>query len=142
MNGKVLYEQLDSAVEAMLQGRERDVEQLEPTVGELLLLASDLRSVPSPKFRARLRSELRAEAERQYSRGAARFKSGQLVAMPLAESREAILPTLFGAGYGNYPIHRSNFLASAMLHACVVALVLASSVWIARHPQQLKQEVV
>jgi periplasmic protein TonB len=142
MNGEVMYEELDRAVESMLQGREGDFEQQESAVGELLLLASDLRCVPSPQFRERLRLDLQAQAERQFSIGAGRLKTERMVEMPAAANRKAILPTLFGAGYGSYPVHRSNFLLSAVLHACVVAMVLVSSVWMARHPQQLKQEVV
>jgi TonB family protein len=140
-----MYEQLDSAVGALLKDHAVDVDRLEPTVGELLLLASDLRAVPSPAFRARLRSELNAAAETYDGVVRDEPSHAALIALPGGfprRSREEILPTLFGSGYGNYPVHRSNFVVSAVLHACAVLIVLASSVWIARHPQQVKQQVV
>lgn len=147
MSAEIIYEELDSAIETMLQDRATVTRRLDPSVGELLLLAGDLRCVPSPDFRARLRSEL-DDAARQYAAGVVQHQPRRpaLVALPGAAPkqlrREEILPTLFGAGYGTYPVHRSNFLVSAVLHACALVLVLSSSVWLARHPQEVKQRVV
>ena len=147
MNDQAIYEQLDRAVDSILQNRDADEAQIDPTVGELLLLAGDLRRLPDPQFRARLRFEL-TEAARVPSASPPRpqGRRGSLVAIPEGAPKpsvhEDILPTLFGAGYGNYPVQRSNFAVSAVLHACVIALVLTSSVWIARHPQQVNDRVV
>lgn len=141
MSALSIYEQLDSAVDSVLQGRSADNDQLDRTVGELLLIAADLRELPSPDFRAHLRFELTEAAHRQ----SAGLSRPALAAIPGGAAKlqnEEILPTLFGAGYGNYPVQRSNFVASAVLHACLVAMILTSSVWIARHPEQVKERVV
>jgi protein TonB len=142
MSAQPIYERLDTVVDSVLQGRAASVDQLDRTVGELLLIAGELRELPDPKFRARLRFEL-TEAAQQQNVGASR---PVLVAIPRGaaqpHSDEEILPTLFGAGHGTYPVQRSNFAVSALLHVCAIALVLVSSVWISRHPQEVKERVV
>lgn len=148
MSRQPIYEELDNALDSLLRGDPTVAEQYDSTVGELLLVASTLREMPSPKFRSRLQLELQDAAARRFD-GAALpqlHKRTPLVAVPARtprlEADEQILPTLFGAGYGSYPVHRSNFVVSAVLHAAAIAVVFASSVWLARHPQQLKQEVI
>jgi periplasmic protein TonB len=148
MSSQAMYEQLDGAVEAMLQRQASHAGQLDPTVSDLLAVGAELRHVPNPQFRERLRLELQTEAARMHSPAASAHEPRRrsLVAMDGAASRqvvdEQILPTLFGAGYNSYPVHRLNFVASALVHAAAIALVLASSVWVARHPQQVKQQVI
>ena len=149
MSNQAIYEELDNAVNSLLQGDTARVEPSDSTVGELLLLANALREMPSSAFRSRLRLDLQSEAQRLSSSDAApshvQWRS-PLVSLdggtPRKTSDEQILPTLFGAGYGNYPVYRSNFVVSAVLHAAAIAIVLASSLWIAGHPQQLKQQVI
>ena len=146
MSAPAMYEQLDGAVEAVLQGRCADAGKFDRTLSELLVIAGELRSLPDPQFRARLRFEL-TEAAESYNVGA-RVHANRATVVPISKplatgvADEGILPTLFGAGYGNYPVQRSNFVVSAVLHACAIAVVLASSVWIADHPQEVKQQVV
>jgi TonB family protein len=86
-----------------------------------------------------------SEAESLHRTGTQRKRATHL-AIPGGATQhspeEQILPTLFGAGYGTYPVHRSNFVVSAVLHAAAIALVLASSIWIARYPQLVKQQVI
>ena len=53
-----------------------------------------------------------------------------------------ILPTLFGEGYGNYPIHRTNFVVSGLLHVAAMAVIVISSAWIMEHRQKFQQAVV
>lgn len=145
MSGQAIYEQLDNAVDDILRSRATNAGQLDPAVSELLIVASTLRQMPRPQFRARLRLDLQNEAARLHST-ASQPKRSTLVAIPGGAAKhraeEQILPTLFGAGYGNYPVQRSNFVVSALLHAAVIAIVLAFSVWVAGHPQQIKQQVV
>lgn len=147
MSSQAIYEELDNAVDSLLQGETSGAEN-DRTVGELLLVASALREMPSAEFRSRLRFELQGEADRLSGSNAIprAARRSPLVSIPGDASRRAsdeqILPTLFGTGYGNYPVRRSNFAASAVLHAAAIAIVLASSVWIAGHPQQVKQQVI
>ena len=145
MSSQAIYEQLDSAVDAMLRSGATEGEPLAPAVAELLVLAGALREVPRPEFRLRLQRELQGNAEHLHN-AATQGKRRELVLMPGSATRqvdeEQILPTLFGAGYGTYPVHRSNFVVSAVLHAAAIALVLASSLWIARNPQMVKEQVI
>jgi TonB family protein len=53
-----------------------------------------------------------------------------------------ILPTLFGAGYGDYRVRRETFLVSFLLHTIGVVLLVYSSYIIAKHHQQIQQQVV
>lgn len=146
MSAQIMYEQLDSAVDAILHGRSAAAAEFDQTVGELLVIAGELRCLPGPQFRARLRFELAEAAESHSVGGRAHAKRAAVVPISRPAARvvadEKILPTLFGAGYGNYPVQRSNFIVSAVLHACAIVLVIASSVWIARHPEQVKQQVI
>jgi protein TonB len=147
MSSSALYEQLDTTLEASFQRQAIDEGQLDPAVQELAALASELRHLPNPKFRERLRQELLNEVQR-LDAPTSQPKSPRpaLVAISGGAAKhvveEPILPTLFGAGYGNYPVRQSNFLISAAVHAAAIALVVASSVWIARHPEQVKQQVI
>jgi TonB family protein len=147
MSSQAIYEELDNAVNSLLRDNTAGVDHSDSTVGELLLLASSLREMPSPAFRSRLRLELQSEAERLSSsdtipRAARRSPLVIAGGASRRSADEQILPTLFGAGYGNYPVHRSNFVVSGVLHAAAIAIVLASSLWLAGHPQQVKQQVI
>ncbi len=147
MSSHAIYEELDSAVDSLLQG-ETSAAENDRTLGELLLVASALREMPSVEFRSRLGLELQSETDRLSGSDAIprTAQRSLLVSIPGGASRRAsdeqILPTLFGGGYGNYPVHRANFAVSAALHAAAIAIVLASSVWIAGHPQQVKRQVI
>lgn len=52
-----------------------------------------------------------------------------------------VLPTLFGEGYGTYQVRRETFLVSFVLHIAAAALIVASSSFLYRHRQEIKQEV-
>ncbi len=143
MSSTAVYEQLDAAIESMLRHRSNGHAVLDLTVGELLIAAGELRTMPSPAFRERLRLDLEAEATRLY--GAAREAKHGLVAISSRTAKNAeeeILPTLFGAGYGTYAVHKSNFVVSGLLHAAALAFVLASSLWIMRHPTDIQRDVI
>jgi protein TonB len=100
----------------------------EESFRELLAIAGDLRMMPSAEFKAKLKSDL-LEASRP-----------QLAESELPE--ESFLPTLFGKGYGAYPIHRYSFAASFLLQAAAVALIAWSTIWVGVHRVQVKEEVV
>jgi TonB family protein len=143
MSSQALYEEFDLAVDAMLRSHASNVEPLDPTVDELLAVANFLRDLPKADFRESLRMELEQEATALASSSHA--NKTRLVAIPGGTAKheeEQILPTLFGEGYGSYPVHQSSFLASALLHAAMIAIILSSSLWIARHHDELKQEVI
>lgn len=142
MSPQNVYEQLDGAVDAMLLGIGSGGEQMEPQVAPLLGLAEELRRLPRQQFRQRLRIELQATAASLHGGEAVtRARSMAVPKQPLRPAPEQILPTLFGKGYGNYPIHRSSFMISAVVHVVLGAIVLAASIWIARHRHEVMHQV-
>jgi len=100
----------------------------EESFRELLAIAGDLRMMPSAEFKAKLKSDL-LEASRP-----------QPVAKPEL-SEDSILPTLFGEGYGAYPVNRYSFAASFLLQAAAVALIAWSTIWVGVHRVQVKEQV-
>ena len=143
MIGQNVYEQLDGAVDAMLAGGGTNGDQLDPAVSELMSMAEELQRLPRPLFRQRLRLDLQATAASLHTGEATpRGRSMAVARQPLRPvAQEQILPTLFGTGYGNYPIHRSSFMISAAAHVVLGAIVLAAGIWIARHRQEVTQQV-
>ena len=59
---------------------------------------------------------------------------------PLRES--AILPTLAGEGYGLYRTQRSSFFVSFVVHALIIVLLLTSGSYVAKHRQEIRQQVI
>ena len=58
------------------------------------------------------------------------------------EHRADILPTLFGEGYGQYQVQKATFVLSFLLHVLGMAILLTSSIWVVRHHQEIKRQVV
>lgn len=52
-----------------------------------------------------------------------------------------VLPTLFGEGYGTYPVQRRTFVLSFLLHILAGALIAASTSFLYSHRQEIKQQV-
>ncbi len=105
MSNVSLYDELDREVESLLSGRNTNGSHT-GELADMLRIAGDLRHLPRPDFKAQLAADLR-----------------------IPSTPEAVLPTLFGAGYGNYPIHSTNFMASFALHVAAIALIAWSGVW-------------
>src|SRR5919112_1277199 len=117
MSNLSLYDELDLELEDLLSGRTANGSHASAELAGLLGIAADLRHLPRPDFKAQLAADLEPRAP------------------------EAVLPTLFGAGYGNYPIHRTNFMASFALHVAALALIAWSGVWFVESHQQLTPRV-
>ncbi len=62
--------------------------------------------------------------------------------IPVSQKEPAILPTLFGEGYGLYQRRRSTFVLSFLGHVAAVAVLLASSKYIVEHRREIRQQVV
>jgi TonB family protein len=60
---------------------------------------------------------------------------------PKAAPPPAILPTLFGEGYGTYQVRRETFVLSFLLHVLAAALIVASTSYLYSHRQEIKQQV-
>lgn len=136
MSSPVLIEQLDCAVEVLLRDPDAAISSVDSSVAELLTVAAELRTLPRPEFRARLRDELTrgaAVAELIANSKSSIDRESQIRARQ--KSRAEILPTLFGAGYGTYAMRRSNFALSIGIHAIALALILSSGLWFSRAVQ-------
>jgi TonB family protein len=119
-----LADQLDDAIEMMMAEPDSAQPKVDLKIGELLGIAAELRLLPDPAFRVALKAELLSQA----------LASSRVE--PKAGLRDAkadeILPTLFGAGYGNYPVHRGNFAISAAAHVALLALVATWGWWLTK----------
>ena len=63
--------------------------------------------------------------------------------VPLPSATEpAILPTLFGEGYGLYRTRRSTFVFSFLVHALAIVLLLLSGRLVATHRHEIRQQVI
>ncbi|HYY69680.1 MAG TPA: energy transducer TonB, partial [Terriglobales bacterium] len=52
-----------------------------------------------------------------------------------------VLPTLFGEGYGSYPVQPETYVLSFLLHILAAALFFASTSFLYKHRQEIKQQV-
>jgi len=142
-----LYEQLDTAIDQLLDGQTPHVHR---DLTDLMQLAGNLRTMPSADFRQHLRSDLEDHAlfiaaGRTYRRDRT---NSRVLQMPRREAAEFISPTrkrwetsghnaesaladdtLFRALPATYPVHRTNLLASFLLHTMALALLVTSGAW-------------
>jgi periplasmic protein TonB len=125
MNDELLADELDKAIDKLLAHASM-ISKLSPPVQELHEVANELRLVPNPGYKAELKARLIEEAWAKRAVPVA----ARVVQMP---KQSTILPTLFGEGYGSYPIMQRNFAASLAIHCAVAAMVIGGSVWMARH---------
>src|SRR5215470_16449597 len=133
MNNALIYEELDHAIEAMIANPGAPGAVQEAEMAELMNVASDLRQLPRPDFKARLKTELEWVA----------------AARPLTPARKAqaangtdLMPSLFGNVYGSYPMRHTNFAVSLLLHAAAMVIVLGSSLWWMRQQPTQKHAIV
>ena len=132
-----LADQLEDAIDLMITEPDSAPPKGNLKNGELLGIATELRLLPDPEFRVALKAEL---LERHHTVPVA----GHLdISLQASQSRQAwrdatpgeILPTLFGAGDGTYPVHRGNFAISAAIHAALIAVVATAGLWMTRRTQ-------
>src|SRR5438067_3022894 len=140
MTDRSVLEQLDEAVDFVIAHHRAAPPRVTPAIDELLQVAAGMRHVARPEFKAQLKTALREHSE-PVTRPQ---RVGRPVAAPVLNSGDdsKLLPTLFGSGYGSYPVHRSNFVASFTVHAAAIALVLASSLWVTRWSVAKHESVV
>jgi TonB family protein len=132
-----LADQLEDAIEMMIAEPDSAPPRVDLKIGDLLGIAAELRLLPDPAFRSALKAELLGQ--RQTLPVAAHLDMSRQASQPHARKDaklDEILPTLFGAGDGTYPVHRGNFVISAAMHAALIALVATAGLWMAK-PTQL-----
>jgi TonB family protein len=120
------YEELDNAIDKLMENR---APQVRPELEDFVKLADNLRVMPSADFRERLRSDLEdqallAAAGRTYQRDRSTSK---VLQMPRPT------PALFSAGLATYPVKRTNFVMSLLLHTVALGLVVTSGRWFVEH---------
>lgn len=143
MSNASIVDQLDENIEALLAHADSEPPISDPAVCELLAVAAELRTLPDPDFKARLKADLIEQAAPCADPAA--HTDSRMITRPFAESANkmsapcasAILPTLFGAGYGAYPVHRSSFIASALAHTTALALLVTVGIWAARDAHEV-----
>jgi protein TonB len=138
-----LADQLQDAIEMMLAEPDSAPPKADLNIGELLGIAAELRLLPDPMFRTALRAELMTPKRSRLRTPVAitllAQSNGWLGNDPCHDPRtdqrtEDVLPTLFGAGYGAYPVHRGNFAVSAAVHVALIAVVATVGVLANRKP--------
>src|SRR4029077_15322879 len=149
MSNLSVYEELDQAIEQMLQpqlaspsfpqrvrngwGPQKRSDPGAPpqtdegNIRELGGLARNLRDLPRTNFQTRLRLELGWEAAGRAVSApteAEGHRDGQPDgAAKAAQGTTQILPSLFGKSWVGYPVRRINFVTSLGLHAVMAFLV-------------------
>jgi protein TonB len=126
-----LADQLDEAIEVMIEEPDSAPPTVDLKIGELLGIAAELRLLPDPDFKAALKAEL---LERDHAAPVAALVAIRRRAREQGQARrdakgDEILPTLFGEGVGTYPVHRGNFAISAAIHLALIATVAAAGLW-------------
>jgi protein TonB len=129
---QAIFEELDNAIDQVIDGRTPHVRN---DLNELVQLAGKLRVMPSADFRARLRSDLEDQAlfiaaGRTYHR---ERSTSKVLQMPRP------MPTLFNSGPLTYPVNRTNFMMSFLLHTAALGLLIGSGAWFASTKVQLHQ---
>ncbi len=150
MSSLSLADQLDRSIEVLMAKRKPNgkLPHDDRSMSELLGIATELRLFPRPEFKAHLKADLLGQALAMSSvstRVNVRVPARTLEIPKRGREQAAqsdVLPTLFGVGYGNYPVRRSNFVMSLLAHAAVVALAVGLSVWAAGHPKEVTHRIV
>ena len=130
MANNSVADQLDDAIEMMIAEPGSAPPKVDLKIGELLGIAAELRLLPDPAFRAVLKAQLLAQ--------------NTAVAVVERDSwrpealGEPILPALFGAGRGHYPVRRGNFAISMAMHAALLLAVVGSTLWLTKGPSKTR----
>jgi protein TonB len=129
MSNLAAYEKLDQAIDQMLASSDAGLPAVDGEIAELAQLAAELRDLPRPNFKSRLRLELEWEA-------AGRAVTTDAAQTGPARATTQILPSLFGKNWGGYPVRRSNFALSAALHAVLMLAIGAGLMMVKSMPRQ------
>jgi len=129
MNSFSIADELDQAVNNVLGGMETVAVNTELEIGELVAIASELRDLPEPGFKAQLKAQFTGTIVPVLPVG---MMSTASRAKREVEIPASILPTLRGIGTEGYPIHQRSLAASVFVHVTALALIVVSGVWAAR----------
>jgi periplasmic protein TonB len=123
-----LADQLDDAIVMMIAQPNSAPPKVDLNISELLGIARELRLTPDPEFKAALKAELLGAGCVLPVVVHTRVRSeGEIASADTNLAR--VLPTLFGVGYGNYPLDRTSLALSMAMHAAVIAVVVSAALW-------------
>src|SRR5579864_1783011 len=140
MNNELLVDELEQAITGLISDPEFAAPTVHSDIAELVNVASELRSLPTPEFKLRLKLDLMRQATATPGNG-----HSHSVSMPQsinARTCEQVFPTLFAEGYGSYPVHRTSLAASFAIHAAAITCVIASGFWMVQHGAALQHRVI
>ena len=133
MSSIALADRLDQAIKVLIASSNGDLPTTNPKISGLRRIAAELRSLPSPDFKADLKAQLLEHALGGPC-GAPCFPSS-------GGSRNRPCPLFSGAGRSGCPVQGSNLVLSFLAHAAGVAFLLSSGLWMAQH-KLIHQEMV
>jgi protein TonB len=126
-----LADQLDDAIEMMIAEPDSAAPKVDLKIGDLLGIAAELRLLPDPQFKAALGATLAGQSSRDTSlHSPANSNGSRARSSARVQQEKDLLPTLFGAGWGSYPVQPGNFGLSLALHAMLIAVVASAGTWV------------
>lgn len=140
MSETAASDQLDQQIEALLAGRTSADRSTDSDVAKLMAVAEELRCLPDPEFKERLKSDLGmavrfTRAGSPFTTEVTEFKrqSGSNPSLSRGARNEdvAALSCLFGLPSSSYPVRRASFITSLAAHAAAIALVVTVGIWAA-----------
>jgi periplasmic protein TonB len=128
---QAIYEELDDLLEQVMDGNAPNVRG---EMTKLLQLAGDLRALPTQDFRQRLRSDLEDQA--MFIAAGRAYRRDRTTSKVLQMPRP--MPALFSSGPATYPVSRTNFMLSFLLHSAALGLLLSSGAWLVNEKVEMR----
>src|SRR5690349_6287543 len=104
MNSFSIADELDQAVNNVLTGIETAGVNTDLEIGELMRIASELRGLPEPAFKAQLKAQLTGHPVTE----SVALGIHQIRAAQREEEIPGILPSLFRSTSDGYPLHQRS----------------------------------
>jgi periplasmic protein TonB len=136
-------DQLEKAVSTLIAGKPFHSYQWDLQLEPLLAIAAELRYLPRPEFRARLRADLLQRGSYGPFDAVPQVHPATQppVASKLRVSRESLVPPLFSTGSVAFPMRGSHLAISFALHVAALALVVASGWWMVENRAAVRSTV-
>jgi len=137
-------DQIEEAVSTLIAGKPLHSYQGDLQLEPLLAIAAELRYLPRPEFRARLRAGLLQRGSHGPFEAAPQVRPTATqppVASKLRTSRESVVPPWFSTGSVAFPMRGSHLAISFALHVAALALVVASGWWMVENRAAVRSTV-
>lgn len=137
-------EQLDAAISSLIAGSTSKLPRENPQLLSMVELASQLRLMPRPDFRMRLRDELLAQASLPPAHRRAFDPNIALPTPAYLESpttHDSFLPPLFSTSTTMLPLRGSHLALSFALHVAALAVVLTSGWWMVQNRTLVRTQI-